>query len=250
LNNESFRRYGREVRTYLASLLPAREVACFVIFAQGRTGTWLLRDLLNSHPKVQCDKEILQQRVLLPMRCVKGHVRCSARTVYGFHVQINQLLSTQPCDPYDFMHALDNQGWHILYLKRNDIVRQSLSTMIAHQRQEWVTTQANPLDGQRFTIDPQALLDWLRRRVEHQALEAYILKNLDHLCLDYETHLQDSAVHQQTMDRVFEYLRLETMPVSTVIQKIMPQDLREVIANYDVVEQAVRQSAYAGYWRG
>ncbi len=249
MNTQYFRRYSHELHSYLTSLRPARNVEPFVIFAQGRTGTWLLYDLLNSHPMVQCDKEILQQRVLFPLKYVQGCARLSSRLVYGCHIQINQLLTTQPCDPRDFMHTLASQGWRILYLKRSDIVRQSLSTMIARQRQEWVTTQSNPLKGQQFNIDPQELLDWLRRRVEHQALEADILKDIDHIVLDYETHLQDSAVHQQTMDMIFDYLKLETAPVRTTTQKIMPQDLREAVANYDLIAEVIQQSHFAEYWQ-
>ena len=64
----------------------------FVIFAKGRTGSELLCSLLQSHSKVHCDKEILNQPVCFPQRLIRCYALLSRRDVYGFKVKIQQLV--------------------------------------------------------------------------------------------------------------------------------------------------------------
>jgi len=50
---------------------------------------------------------------------------------YGFKVKIYQLTDDQKIDPHSFLTQLHNQEWKIIYLKRLNALRQSLSMLIA-----------------------------------------------------------------------------------------------------------------------
>ncbi|WAT18940.1 hypothetical protein OZN62_05040 [Aurantiacibacter sp. MUD11] len=224
-------RKSRELARYARSLAPARR-AC-VILAQGRTGTWLLHSLLNDHPETHFDKEILQQRVWLPVPYVLGCSSAAGDRVYGCHVQPNQLESVQNFATARFVDALAQRGWSIIHVTRRDIVRQSISAIVALQRRLWVSDPSEAVPQQMLTIDVDQVIARIHRRKEHLAIERSALSAHPHLSLVYEDDLEDAARHQATADRIFDFLGLERRKVSAGTQRLLSRDLREVIINYD-----------------
>lgn len=108
----------------------------FVLFAQGRTGSDLLNSLINSHPAIYCDEEILNHKVLFPMTFVKGKYALSPRNVYGFKLKIYHVTDSQNIDnPKHFMSDLYQRGWKMIYLYRRNILRQVISGFVAQKKQ-------------------------------------------------------------------------------------------------------------------
>lgn len=237
------RRLGAEVCTHLRVGQPP--AARFFIFAQGRTGTWLLTHLLNDHPAIHCEKEILMFRKVAPLRYMAARSRLCGGKVYGCHIQINQLLTAQHLNPRHFLQQLTAAGWQIIYLKRNDIVRQSISTIIAAQRRLWYAYDLQEVDQQPIVVPPAELLGWLARRVAHNKLEAACLAKLPHLALTYESDLRDAQNHQATMDRVFAFLGLPTLPVQAQTKRLSKRGLHSLVANYDELLHTIHHNGYA-----
>ena len=92
----------------------------FIIFGQGRSGSTLLVDLLNSHPAIYCDDEILMYKVIFPKTYVKARSVSSKKHVYGFKVKIYQLWHQNILDSHKFLFHFYKSGWKILYLKRGN----------------------------------------------------------------------------------------------------------------------------------
>lgn len=237
---------GQEAIAYLRLASPARPRVRFVIFAQGRTGTWLLHDMLNAHPQITCDKEILQPRRLAPYAFVEGSSR-RTKSVYGFHVQIRQLLEVQHLDPAAFLRRMDADGWRILYVRRQNILRQSISSMVARQRQLWHTTNPDELTQRRFTLDLDELMAWLDRRQRYLAQEAAALQGLPHLPLVYEEDLMAAARHQATMARIFAFLDVAIIPVAARTQRLGSDCLADTVENYQELVERVAASPYGGF---
>src|SRR4051812_11468170 len=88
---------GAQARAYLGLLRrrPQRDQRRFVVFAQGRTGSTLLVDLLRSSPGVHCDEEILDRPVRLPHLWIASRRAARPGTGYGFKVKIYQLTGAQ-----------------------------------------------------------------------------------------------------------------------------------------------------------
>jgi len=233
---------SQEAMTYLRLASPARARVRFVIFAQGRTGTWLLHDLLNAHPQITCDKEILQPRRLAPYALVEGSSRRRG-PVYGFHVQIRQLLETQRLAPGEFLGRLHRAGWRIIYLRRRNFLRQSVSSLIARQRQLWHTTGPAETPG-RMVIDLDELMTWLDRRRDYLAQERAALQGLPHLSLVYEDDLLDAQQHQPTLDRVFGMLGVDAIPVAARVQRLGSDHLADTVENYAELVARVAVSPY------
>jgi LPS sulfotransferase NodH len=233
---------GQEAMTYLHLASPARARTRFVIFAQGRTGTWLLHDLLNAHPQITCDKEILQPRRLAPYAFVEGSSR-GRGPVYGFHVQIRQLLETQHLAPGTFLGRLHRAGWRIIYLRRRNFLRQSVSSLIARQRQLWYTTNPAETTG-RTVIDLDELMIWLDRRRDYLEQETAALQGLPHLPLIYEDDLLDAAQHQAALNRVFAFVGVDPIPVTTKLQRLGRDRMADQVENYAELVARVAASPY------
>jgi hypothetical protein len=67
------------------SLLPLPKHK-FSIFAQGRTGSALLTDTLDTHSRIRCEGELLRQPRLFPVLFIENKARASGAEYFGFHV--------------------------------------------------------------------------------------------------------------------------------------------------------------------
>ena len=237
-------RRGFEAWAYARPLIRRLPPKKFVIFAQGRTGSWLLYDFLNSNPDVHCDKEILAARVFFPERYVKGLAAASDRGAYGFHAQVRHLRDTQTVSPGRFLRRMHRSGWQIIYLRRRNSLRQSLSAMIAVERRIWCETAESPLRP-RTHIDCDRLLEWLEQREVNGSDEQKALENLPFLELVYEDDLLEAEDHQETMNRVFEYLGLPAVKVETDLVRISSDRMADSVENYDEVVRVVSRTKYA-----
>lgn len=223
---------------------PVRAATRFIVFAQGRTGTWLLRDLLNAHPAIHCEKEILASRWLAPLVVLEGRSHRRSQ-VYGCHVQIRHLVETHGIAPGPFLRQLHGAGWRVLHLRRRNLLRQSVSSLIARERRLWQTTEDLP--PRRFTIDLDELMAWLDRREAFLRQEAAALEALPHLALVYEDDLLEERCHQATADRVFAFLGVDPVPVKASLKRLGSDSLADSVENLGALVDRVAASPYSRY---
>ena len=67
----------------------------FVLFGGGRNGSTLLVSLLNSHPDIYCDGEILVGKLRSPFKHIKRRMQSSPKSIYGFKLLSYQLKEIQ-----------------------------------------------------------------------------------------------------------------------------------------------------------
>ena len=237
-----------ETVTYARLLAPgnAKPDRRFVVFAQGRSGSTLLTELLNSHPQVYCADEILTWKRRDPVRyasaCSVGH----RVDTYGFKVKIYQLKDAQGMeDPGAFLRRLHEQNWRIVHLQRRNVLRQALSSMVAEQRRIY-HEPAGSNDSLPVRVDAVELLRRSDERTRFCVEEARALAALPHLRLTYETDLLRADDHARSAGAVFRFLGLSEVPVTTRTRKIGDKSLSQLLDNAEEVEVAVRGSAYAG----
>jgi len=217
----------------------------FVIFAQGRSGSTLLTDILNSHPRIYCADEILTWPHRYPLAwanaCSIGH----RGDTYGFKVKIYQLTQAQRMDdPGVFLRRLHDDGWQLIHLQRHNILRQALSAMVAAQR-DMYHLAAGAQGPQAVKIDVDDLLWRTEERARFLAAEDSAMGGIPHLKLSYESDLLQPEAQQHTGARVFEWLGLEPAAITVRLRKIVPEDLNKVVVNYDEAERAIRASPFA-----
>ncbi len=244
-----------EARVMGASLVRPvnRDVSRFLILCRARSGSTLLTQLLNAHPDITCDREVLARRVLFPRDHLRRLARKSQSRIYGAKLLSYQMAQVQRFrDPKGFLRALHRDGLNFIHVER-DTFAQTLSLAMAqssrvfHQsrtpgtgKAEW---QAGAAPGRGpVELDPA---DFVRRLSWNSLLleyERHCLSDLPCLRLRYETDLEDSAAHQATADRIFDWIGARHSTVSGTLRKLLPADPRHIIANYDAVAAAVREA--------
>ncbi|MDR7468308.1 MAG: hypothetical protein QN190_11065 [Armatimonadota bacterium] len=222
----------------------------FIIFGQDRSGSTLLTQLLCCSPEIRCDNEILTQRVLWPELYVKARSMRHPAKVYGYKLRLHELVNRHGIDPGEFLRAHVARGGKIIYLKRQNIVRQAISSLIAMETGLWRSDRRayEARRKRKFRIDCDALLRNVKWRETTLAQEQAVLEEFPHLTIVYERDLLDAGRHQETLNRLFDYLGVARVPVSAgFIIRVSPERLTDIVENADDVQRTVAQSPYASF---
>ena len=73
------------------------------------------------------------------------------------------------------------------------------------------------------------------------------LEDIPHLSVTYEQDLLPQNRHQDTADRIFEYLGLAPARVETQLRKLTSNDLSQIVDNLDEVTAALRDTPFARF---
>lgn len=222
----------------------------FFIFAHGRSGSRLLCDVLHSHPDITCDLEILAERALSPRGLIVAHARMAKTRAHGFKFKIYQLTETQGIvDVRGFIDDLLGSGWHMIYLKRRNVVRLAVSglvrehTGVAH-RVGVAGETAAPL---RLRIDPERLLASIEAIKGRQAKEEETIRGLPVCRVVYDDDLLLEEAQQRTADRVVAWLGLEPAKIRVDLVPTSPRRLGDMVENYDEIVNALAKTPEAEY---
>jgi LPS sulfotransferase NodH len=214
----------------------------FVIFGQGRTGSTLLVDLLNSGVDTFSDREIFNvyhftgERIKHPQSYVRGRSKRFSGKVYGFKVKIYQLKHDHKvASVRQFLLGLVSQGYQIIYLSRENVLQHAYSNV---KRSLTGVTHIRGAKNARgkITLPVSELLGEIKVRLAYRAEELEVLKGIEYYHVIYERDLLDKSVHLQTVNSVRKFLQLAPLhEVKSKYQKITDKSLADEITNYDEV---------------
>ena len=212
-----------------------------LIFAQGRTGSTLLEKLICATGHFAGYGELLGQSgasVFLPVRYVEGHARFLKGRNFVCHVKLYHLTrdrerkGRKPIQPHDFLEAMTERGYHIIYLRRQNLLRHVVSNWIAEARGGFHKT-----DDRRESFTISVDRDRLRRALDEKRAfagqERNAISAFPHHEIIYERDLEQVGSHQDTIDGVMRFLGLPSAPVSTDLRRINAQPLQQIVSNYD-----------------
>jgi LPS sulfotransferase NodH len=225
--------------------------ARFVIFAQGRTGSELLCDLLDSHSQIHCDKEILNQPVLAPCRLIRSSALLATCDTYGFKVKIDQLTQRQKIqDVRAFLTRLHDEGWRIIYLSRRNVLRQVLSNVL--RAKSGKAHRYRSKDGahprvEKIAVDCAALRRSLEKGQAWLAAEEEALSDLPCLRIVYDDDLYTGEQQQQTVKRIATWLGLEYEPMASDLVRNTPRRLVDLVENYEELAASLAGTEYARF---
>lgn len=219
----------------------------FVIVTPGRSGSELLVDLLDSQPRIVCDREILNERRLAPERFVGGRAAkagMGGAEAYGFKLFCGH-FGYQPMRQGDnLVRRLHDQGYEVILLRRENRVAQALSAAIARQTR-WHRRQE---DGGGFTpiaVDPVEVVVHAFLFEESDAFLETVVADLPHLRFTYEDDLTEPAAQQATVDRICARLGLAAAPATSDLVRLTPRRLGDKVANFDEVARILRTTRFA-----
>ena len=223
----------------------------FVIFAEGRGGSSLLVNLLNSHKDIFCDGEIFNavsnSKIIFPQLYLKSRERITRlirKPVYGFKVKYTQLVIQQGFQK-DFLKNLYDSGWKIIYLKRNNYLKATISTLVAEKRKFYQYKGNRIKKLKRININVEELYEKTKGRETAAKLEKDWLIGTDYHYVNYESDLLNQNMHQVTLEKIFKFLELPSAKVYTNYRKVSSGDLSRDIKNFDEVKKYFSATEYA-----
>lgn len=242
------------------TIAPTAACTRFVIVTTGRTGSTRLRLLLDSHPLVTCHGELFgenlstlaapgseaHQRLLAERECDPAGFamqRAFAPTgadAVGFKILYQQLLHRWPGLLDCLQQARDVRIIHLV--RRNGIKRFMSEYFVGTVTGKNVYLKDEPLPRIEPVVVPVAIL--LERLSEERRQSDRIRDVLaDHPCheIAYEDSLDDDG---PAMRAVQEFLGVPPAGLTAPIRKILPDDLRQLIANFDEVAAAVQGTPF------
>lgn len=235
-----------EARVLGASLLAPRNrlVKKFLIIGRARSGTTLLTQLLNAHPDVRCDREVLAKSVLAPVAHLERLAAKSPAAAYGAKLLSYQMVQVHRLkDPVGFLRRLEDRGFRFVHLHRESFP-QLVSLMAASRHHVYHRTAAHA-PAERFRPDVEDFLrqlGWTEMLLDY---ERRCLRDIPHAAVSYEADLLRSERHQATADRLFGWIGVPPAPVAAQVRKLLPEDPRALIENYDALAAAMRARGFA-----
>lgn len=239
---ETFWRIRREAKAYFSLLRKSNQKQVkLLIFAQGRTGSTLLENLLASTGHFHESGEVLganNERVRYPIAFVKGLAKQRAPKNFQCHVKIYHLNEdriahgAKAVEPKKFLRSLHKSGWKIIYLQRLNKFEHYVSGCLAKARGGYHKFD-NEEEAIHLEIDKVDLKRGIENRYRLDGCEKSALESVPHLHLKYEEDLLSSEKQNKTIDRVLAYLGLDQRSAVTKMKKINSKNKTLTIGNYE-----------------
>jgi len=229
----------------------------FVIFGQGRSGTSLLVDLINSHPNIHCYGEIFNPqlsifnyKIFFPKFRLKILKVLSPKKIKGFKLLQYQINRFKRNDNYkkNFLYYLYKKDWKIIYLKRRNILLRVISKQL--MQQTGIINQTNNLFKlKKIKLNLDNLLIKIKNSEKNMLyIERELLKKIPHLTLIYEDNLLRNKNHKKTLNKVFDYLGVKRAPIKkTKYHRITSDKISDFIENYEEFKKIITNGPYAKF---
>ena len=186
-------------------------------------------------------KSIVKYPLMFADSCSK-RATLNQKPVYGFKVKIEQLRDEHKYENYgEVLKKLNDKGWKIVYLSRSNIFHHVLSGIISNQTKVFHVRKSENFQHEKIKVDSEFLYGVMYYFENLGKLEEESLKTIPHLRINYEDDLLDNSKHQAASDKVFSYLDLKSYPVNTRLKKIIPENLKDIILNYDEVIEYIQK---------
>jgi LPS sulfotransferase NodH len=238
----------------------------FVIIGRSRSGSNLLRSLLNAHPHIEAYGEIfrsqeamdwdhigslkndkMQQQLwqdpvkFINERVFRPYPKATAAVgfkIFYYHAQDG---SWQTVWPYlEQMTSL-----RVIHIKRRNILETHLSRKRAEVTDSWVNTGGKTEKPIAVTLDyADCLADFERTRGYEEEFDGRFAHH-PKIEVIYENLAQD---YNAEMTRVQEFLGVPYAPVQPAIFKQSRQTLREAITNYDDLKRQFQLTPWADFF--
>lgn len=222
-----------------------------VLFAQGRTGSTLLENLLCSTGYFYKNGELLKvqnREVMFPYRFISGLSKWKSKFNFIFHVKIYQLSRDRkrPIDVRVFLEKLNKDGFIIIFLSRRNIVEHYLSNLIAEKRGTYHKFSSER-EEIKLEIECSSFVKKVKERIEFAKEEEKVLSGLNYIKIVYEDDLLNGSRHQITTNKVLNHLGLEPKPANSNIHKINTSSMKELIINYEDFEKAMNDNGWGHF---
>lgn len=228
-----------------------QEVKSFIVVCRGRSGTTCFLDLLSSHPQVLSDPHNFFDYENLPLNFERVKFVNSQKNVFGFKFRSpkNESRSLENIASIQAKYRrLAEQGVIIFYLKRHNLLKRSVSEVVANtKRQKFNYRHRDEIPDNQFNLSPEEVIAALTMCEEEARFDEQVMGGVPHIPISYESDLEHQHSHQATLDRCCEALGLDRAVAQTQFIKIAPPNFEEYITNWSQVSSSIANSQYKSW---
>ena len=210
----------------------------FIVLARSRTGSNLLITLLESHPHIRADGEILHSLegrdgadVLAKTFC-KQPIRIKAR---GFKVFYYHPIDDDSGGVWRTLAGMDHL--RVIHLKRRNVLRTLVSRKVAGARDEWVTESGAPASftDKAVALAARELAEGFARTRAWEEGGDEMFSRHPLLSVHYEDLADDpNGVFREITD----FLGVPYARPSTTLRRQNPERLSDLVTNYEELKGA------------
>jgi hypothetical protein len=226
----------------------------FVIYCPPRTGSTMLTSLLDQHPEVRCEGELLARFTPNPVHWIDGRAAWQTlrgRRAWGFKVITlhNRWYSYEYGTGAELLGRLVDRGFQVVTIRRRDWLMQALSASYAARAGKYHHTTG---DGATFTrphVDPIEVLALLHTMEEEDEVLQESVRDVPHLSLWYEDDLLSAEAKQRTLDRLCDRLHLGPVTATTPYRPVAAPTLADRVRNPDEIAELLGSTRFARFVR-
>lgn len=219
------------------------QISRFVILFTGRSGSSYLTSLLDSHPNIICEGEMLaeivhvgeppEKQLSWSRQFFKATRPREIRSV-GYKTKLSDVV-----DPGGFWRLLDDLGVRLIHLIRPNLVKQVVSALNAERLHERTGQWNIQNEGERLgrlSVDRERFEGLLQNRVAGEKQLAASVAEMGRPAKQvvYEELLRKP---EETLQEVYDFLDVPYRPVVSRFKKHTPDDLRAVVTNFDELKR-------------
>jgi len=250
---EGWRAAASPAIEYAAAPLGARrQLRRFVIVCGPRSGSELLRELLDSLADVQCEGELLQRAKRWPLAYLNGRAALGGvgHGAWGCKILDSHLHESlaESHPPGDRLLAeVVADGWSIIHLRRRDLLAQALSLLHAMQSQ-WHFREESVFTP--FEADPAAVIAMLYVLDGNAGWLEENVAQVPHTTLTYEDDLRPPGRREGSLARLADLLGVATTGAATTLRAGAPPRPADRLTNFAEVVRALEQTRFASLLPG
>lgn len=246
--------------------------AKFIILSRGRTGSSLLQFLLDSHPNVLCMGEMFAGKGLpaLPNSYPRNRLPHMERKYSCTSLDNVDLLKSHIFIDYSdgikavglriaYYHAVNDPLWEylmeqddvlVVHLTRRNVFRMLVSWEIAKATGRWIeywSTTNTPPTRIPVNISKECCREFFTL-VEAERIRARSMFTGERIIDICYEEFASAPEESPAVQKVLEFLRLPVRPLSVMTRRQNPEQLSELVENFDELSDEFARTRWAHYF--
>lgn len=220
----------------------------FVILGMPRTGSNLLKSLLNNHEKISAQGEhfdFLGEKSGVEV-FNKVFPPTSKKDAVGFKLFYNHPIDSSDTSIWNIL--LSDTTFKIIHLQRKNILRAFVSKHIADRSKQWIKTgYEDVMIDKSVRIPIENMINTFNLMERNIAMSNKMFRN--HPLI--EVFYKDLCTNREnTLLKIQNFLDIPQMPMESNLQKQNPEPLDKLIQNFHEVRQTLKGSKYESMLEG
>lgn len=238
------------IRLWQIRILPGtKNYSKVIVLSRSRTGSNLLINLLNSHPNICFSGEIfrdMQDRSFDQIYNSVFSVKPPFIKAVGFKIFY---YHPEDVDSKEVWERLINEkDIKVIHLKRENILRTLVSRKIAEENDFWTqNSKRSKISNKQISLSRDECITFFEKTRNWEQQYDELFRDHPKIEVFYES-LVNGQNHEE-LGRIQSFLGVKVKNLKTNLRKQNPENLAELIVNYDELEEGFRNTSWEHFFR-